>query len=54
MIYTYTCDSCGTTVHIEKPMSESSNTEICLCGAQLRRVYNTVAIRTNDNRTTEE
>ena len=49
MKYLYQCKDCH--VHpivVDKPMSKSSETELCTCGAVMTRVFSSVATITGD------
>lgn len=48
MKYIYVCDQCQKIVEINKPMSEASKEERCECGEVMKRIYNSVGIKTND------
>lgn len=49
MKYLYKCEDCHTEpIIIVKPMSESSNTEVCTCGKVMNRVYTAPGITTGD------
>lgn len=48
MTYIYTCQNCNKEILINKPMSESDLVEHCDCGAVLKRVYESLSIKTSD------
>jgi len=37
--YVFTCDTCGATSEVFRPMADRSNQEVCSCGHDMRRDY---------------